>query len=109
MDGARHRTILLTRLLAPFAGVACPATPALAQSCAMCGSALADDPLGRAFSWSVLFLMAAPYTIVGLAGAWLFYLYRRPPDRRGAAIIHLVRTGRLRRPAPAEDSGGDVS
>jgi hypothetical protein len=109
MHGARHRTMLVGRLVAPAVAIAGSATPALAQSCAMCGSALADDPLGRAFSWSVLFLMAAPYTIVGLAGAWLFYMYRRPPGRRGAAIIHLVRTGRLRRPAPADDTGGDLS
>src|SRR4029453_13649603 len=30
---------------------------ALAQGCAMCGSALKDDPTGRAISWSVLFLI----------------------------------------------------
>ena len=75
----------------------------------MCGSALADDPLGRAFSWSILFLMAAPYTIVGLAGGWLFYMHRRAPGRRRGAIIDLVRTGRLRLPTPAEDTGGDLS
>src|SRR5437867_1698267 len=34
------------------------AADALAQSCAMCGSGLSDDPLGRAISWSILFLMA---------------------------------------------------
>ena len=43
------------------------AADVLAQACAMCGSALSDDPLGRAISWSILFLMAAPYTIVGTA------------------------------------------
>src|SRR5882724_13672356 len=31
---------------------------------------------GSAFSWSILFLMAAPYAVVGAAGGWLFYLYR---------------------------------
>src|SRR5438552_8743878 len=39
---------------------------------------------GSAFSWSILFLMAAPYAVVGAAGGWLFYLYRRAPGRRGA-------------------------
>jgi hypothetical protein len=64
---------------------------AAAQSCAMCGSALADDPLGRAFSWSILFLMAAPYTVVGTVGIWLFLTYRRARSRQRAAIISLGR------------------
>src|SRR5207245_1117761 len=42
------------------------ATRALAQSCAMCGSSFGvDDPVQRAFSWSILFLMAARYTLYG--------------------------------------------
>src|SRR5262249_9046385 len=54
-----------TRLLVPAVAVAAvlgAAADVLAQACAMCGSALSDDPLGRAISWSIIFLMAAPYT-----------------------------------------------
>ena len=83
------------------------ATDALAQSCAMCGSAFgSDDPVGRAFSWSILFLMAAPYTIVGTVAGWLFFTSRRAPGRRRAAVIDL---GRVRCPAPAERTRGDVT
>ena len=83
---SRSLPFLIATLVAP--GVV---TRAAAQSCAMCGSALADDPLGRAFSWSILFLMAAPYTIVGSVGIWLFLTYRRAATRRRAAVINLGR------------------
>ena len=82
------------------------AAQALAQSCAMCTSSFApDDPASRAFSWSILFLMAAPYTIVGTVAGWLFYAYRRAPGRRRAPVIDLAR---VRHPAPAGGPGGDV-
>jgi hypothetical protein len=72
------------------------ALPSAAQSCAMCGSALSDDPLGRAFSWSILFMMAVPYTVVGAAGAWLYYMHRRAPGRHRGDVIDLVDVGRSR-------------
>jgi hypothetical protein len=76
---------------------------ALAQGCAMCGTALRDDPVGQAFSWSVLFLMAAPYVVFGLLGGYVFYAHRRP-GRGRSSVIDLFKTGRLaRRP------GGDIS
>jgi hypothetical protein len=77
---------------------------AWAQACAMCGSALTNDPLGRAFSWSVLFLMAAPYALVATVGGWLFLTYRRAGARRQAAVIDLSRGRR-----PAEVAEGDPS
>src|SRR5262249_26413423 len=47
------------------------APDAFAQGCAMCGTAfIKDDPVTRAFNWSVLFLIAMPYTIFGLAAGW---------------------------------------
>src|SRR5260370_41023405 len=49
---------------------------------------------GSAFSWSILFLMAAPYAVVGAAACWLFYQYRRAPGRRGA---HARGSGRVLR------------
>jgi hypothetical protein len=92
-------------------GLALSAGDALAQSCAMCGSSFGEnDPVTRAFSWSILFLMATPYTIVGVIGGYLFYTYRRPPRRYPAAIIRLAQAARrLRRPAPAGSSEGDLT
>ncbi len=83
---------------------------ARAQSCAMCGSSFGEnDPVSRAFSWSILFMMAMPYTVVGLIGAFFFFTYRRA-GRRRAAVIDFRRAVRLlRRGAPVEDSGGDFA
>jgi len=107
--GTARRIGMLSGLLAASTALTGPVS-AFAQSCAMCGTAFnGDDPLGRAFSWSILFLMAAPYTVVGVAGGWLFYRYRRTPGRRRATVIDLVRAARLvGRPAPADGKGGDV-
>ncbi len=69
----------------------------LAQGCAMCGTAFThDDPVARAFNWSVLFLIAMPYTVFGLAAGWLFLAHRRRSGRRRAEVII------LRRPQPAD-------
>ncbi len=83
---------------------------ALAQSCAMCGASFGpNDPTSRAFSWSILFLMAAPYTIVATAAGILFYMHRRAPGRRRAAIIDLAKAARLlRRPAAAPGHQGET-
>lgn len=55
---------------------------ALAQGCAMCKTALDGpmDPTTEAFNVSSLFLMAAPYTVVGTVGVWM-YLSARRGDR----------------------------
>ncbi len=50
---------------------------------------------GPAFNWSILFLMAAPYAIVGALGGWIFYRYRRGS---GSALPILGRGLRLRCP-----------
>jgi len=85
-------------------------TRALAQSCAMCGASFGpNDPTSRAFSWSILFLMAAPYTIVFTVAGVMFYMYRRAPGRRRAAIIDLAKAARLlRRPATATGHQGET-
>ena len=83
------------------------AADALGQACAMCGSAFgADDPLGRAISWSILFLMAAPYAIVGTVAALLLFVHRRAAGGRRGAVIGL---GRLWNTAAGQRNGGDVS
>jgi len=99
-----RRLAFTLALLVPAAG------RAWAQSCAMCGSSFGEnDPVSRAFSWSILFMMATPYTVVGLIGAFLFFTYRRAGHRR-AAVIDLRRASRpLGRSRPAEDSGGDLA
>jgi hypothetical protein len=67
-------------------------THVLAQGCAMCGTAFNhDDPVARAFNWSVLFLIAMPYTVFGLAAGWLFLAHRRRSGRRRADVIALRR------------------
>jgi hypothetical protein len=89
-----------------IAGSLAQASRVLAQSCAMCASSFGpNDPTSRAFSWSILFLMAAPYTIVGSVAGWLFFAYRRAPGRPRAAVIDLAQA---RQAAPARPTGGDV-
>ncbi|MBI1994080.1 MAG: hypothetical protein HYS67_06655 [Deltaproteobacteria bacterium] len=58
--------------------------PVVAWPCAVClTGASANDPVADAFNWSVLFLMAAPYTIVGSIGGWLAYTHRRAAVKNG--------------------------
>lgn len=67
--------------------------PVLAQSCAMCGSAFTDpnDPTARAFNWSILMLIAAPYLMTGSIGGWLVYKHwRARTQRRAGQLIYLV-------------------
>jgi hypothetical protein len=74
---------------------------AFAQGCAMCGTASSpDDPITRAFNWSILFLIAMPYTLCGVVGGWLAYRYRRHAIARRGDVVTLpwVR----REPAPAD-------
>jgi hypothetical protein len=84
---------------------------ALAQSCAMCTSSFGEnDPLSRAISWSILFLMAMPYTIFGTIAAIVFFSHRRAGNRPRATVIDLARAARLlRRSAPAGSNEGDLA
>lgn len=36
-----------------------------------------DDPIGKGFNWSLLFLMAMPFTVFGAIGGTIFVHYRR--------------------------------
>lgn len=54
-----------------------------AHACAVCVSGADNDPLTDAFNWSVIFLMAMPYTVLGSIGAFLFYNYRRSAKKAG--------------------------
>ena len=73
---------ILVVLAAMLASILLLPAHVLAQGCAMCGTAFTkDDPVTRAFSWSVLFLIAMPYTLFALAD----------PTRR--AILDLLTAG----------------
>jgi len=77
-------------------------TQVLAQGCAMCGSSMGtDDHVARAFSWSILFLLTAPYVLVGVVGSWLYFTYRRASGRRRAPLVHLPWTRPTDRPKEA--------
>ncbi|MGH7830130.1 MAG: hypothetical protein ACREP8_08115 [Candidatus Binatia bacterium] len=58
--------------------------PLAAQACAVClTGSVANDPLTDAFNWSVLFLMAMPYTVLASIGMWLFYSHWRAGQGQG--------------------------
>ncbi|HXJ33880.1 MAG TPA: hypothetical protein VMS22_07535 [Candidatus Eisenbacteria bacterium] len=91
----RTRAIIVL-VLAALAGWA---PYALAQ-CAMCGNSFGqNDPTVTAFNTSVLFLMAAPYSIFFAGAACVVLLYRRAMAGRRATIIPL---SRRRTDAPAD-------
>ena len=50
--------------------------PVDAHACSVCWDLSSNDLSSRAMSWSILFLMAMPFTIVGSIGGWLVYKYR---------------------------------
>ena len=66
------------RILLGVLGIwmACFHVPSIAHACSVCLTG-ANDPTADAFNWSVLFLMATPYTVVGSIAGWLFYTHRR--------------------------------
>ncbi len=62
-----------------------------AWACAVCWGG-DTGPTADAYNWSILFLMAAPYTVMGSIAAWLFYTYRRLAAKReeSASVEPLV-------------------
>jgi hypothetical protein len=48
----------------------------LLSACAVCVSG-ADGSIADAYGWSVLFLMATPYLVMGSIAGYLVYAYRR--------------------------------
>ena len=53
------------------------------------------DPVGSAFDWSIVCLMAAPYAVAGAIGGWLFWHYW---SGSGCLLLILGRAFRLRCP-----------
>jgi hypothetical protein len=102
MKDRRHT---LLPLIAALGGLMLCAVDALAQGCAMCGTAFApDDPVTRAFNWSVLFLIAMPYTIFAVAAGWLLLAHRRRGDRHRADVIPMPRPRPIPAPAGPKES-----
>jgi heme/copper-type cytochrome/quinol oxidase subunit 2 len=69
--------------------------PSLATACAVCVTGAGNDSTTDAYNWSVLFLMAAPYVVVGSVVGWLVYAYRRAAKRLERSegtqtVIHLA-------------------
>jgi hypothetical protein len=55
--------------------------PALAHACAVCLTGAGDDSVSEAFNLSVLFLMAAPYAVVGgIVGGVIYMKRAKAPD-----------------------------
>ena len=44
--------------------------PTYLEACPGCKTL--DDPIGKGFNWSILFLMAMPFTVFGLIGGTIF-------------------------------------
>ena len=57
--------LVFVMLVVPTSLEACPACKTL------------DDPISKGFNWSILFLMAMPFTVFGLIGGTIFFQYRR--------------------------------
>jgi hypothetical protein len=88
--GVRHildnRFTPLARGIGVVVAAATLLTPAAAWACAVCFGSLDNDPFSRGINWGILFMMIMPFTIAGLLGGWLFYVYRpwrRKADLRG--------------------------
>ena len=49
--------------------------PLTLEACPACKNL--DEPIARGFNWSVLFMMAMPFTVVGVIGGSVYYQFRR--------------------------------
>jgi membrane protein implicated in regulation of membrane protease activity len=59
--------------------------PSLSGACSVCLTG-ANDASADAFNWSVLFLMATPYSVVGAIAGWLFYRSRRAAKQQRGEV-----------------------
>lgn len=57
--------LMVVMLIGPTYLEACPACKTL------------DDPIAKGFNFSILFLMAMPFTVFGIIGSTIFLHYRR--------------------------------
>ena len=57
--------LILAMFIIPMSLEACPGCKTL------------DDPISKGFNWSILFLMAMPFTVFGFIGGTVYLQYRR--------------------------------
>lgn len=84
MGWSRKTTIAVTLVIGlAFAG------DAMAQGCAMCGTATggASDPLGRSLSASVLFMMSMPFLLFFSVAGWLVWRFRRTREDHRTTLV----------------------
>jgi hypothetical protein len=74
--GVRNRFLLLAAGVVVVAAAVGALLPVDAHACSVCWDLSSNDLSSRAMNWSILFLMAMPFTIVGSIGGWLVYKYR---------------------------------
>ena len=74
--GVRNRFHLLAAGVVVVAAAVGALAPVDAHACSVCWDLSSNDLSSRAMNWSILFLMAMPFTIVGSIGGWLVYKYR---------------------------------
>lgn len=62
----------------------CVPQPALAQGCAMCGTAVQNphDPLARSMASSIYFMLSMPFLIFFTVAGWLAWHFRRAARRQ---------------------------
>ena len=65
--------LILVMLVAPISLEACPGCKDL------------DDPIGKGFNWSILFMIAMPFTVFGLIGGTIYLHFN---GNRLSAISH---------------------
>lgn len=64
--------MLILLILIGFVIVMLPNT---LEACPACKNL--DEPIARGFNWSVLFMMAMPFTVFGVIGGSVYYQFRR--------------------------------
>ncbi|MBI3000161.1 MAG: hypothetical protein HYY46_17170 [Deltaproteobacteria bacterium] len=70
--------------------------PVVAWPCAVCLSGISgNDPVADAFNWSILFLMATPYTVVGSVAGWLAYTHWRAAAKKEGKLKKKIPVLRL--------------
>jgi len=74
------------------AAVVALAPQALAQGCAMCGTAVQNprDPLARSMASSIYFMLSMPFLLFFTVAGWLVWRFRRARTRPGPLPHHGV-------------------
>jgi len=57
-----------------------------------------NEHITEAFNWTVVFLMAMPYVIIGGVAGWIFYQYTRSSQKKVTddPDLHVLKKGEFR-------------